>query len=425
MKLSTVAHAGARSRCPVVMLGLLLSMPVLLAAPLPAAASQYNDTNPANTPCGNGTRTVQTWRSYYALDGNNKAVARLDIRYSPYCDTLWVRGLNVTGSGSGFRSPEQSLTIDTTVWVYTCPYSNCFVDSDTQTDVTPNKGDSGFTFQFDVPSSSTRGGPPAAKQPPTVRGKITAHVSGGSAFSIDTGYEPLWDWLNSDYPWHNEPYWRDGDGNPTITCDNTGGYTGTTCKRWAMPGGNPRTVVYRLDPSLFTALHESGVDIVANLENKILPGWSNAGGDSPNIDYCEGLGNPNCQYQVNVFLDNIGGGLSDTAVDTSTVPYTIIYGWSKADEHAVWNNSCGSEGDGCALTSYFDAQGRLHEEWRTLISHEIGHTLGLQHCDLDYGIICHRAAKVINGVVNQQAEGNHAYWTPHFRDTLALETIYP
>lgn len=55
-----------------------------------------------------------------------------------------------------------------------------------------------------------------------------------------------------------------------------------------------------------------------------------------------------------------------------------------------------------------------------LLTHEIGHTLGLGHCDLDRGAMCHTTSSTSN----EQAEGT-LFWTPQPNDILGLKAIYP
>jgi hypothetical protein len=102
----------------------------LVATAGPAYASSYNDTNPGTTVCGDGSHTVETARKFYIRMGSS-VLARLELRWSDYCDTVWAKVVNLTGSGSGYAS-ARSLTSDETIYVYSCPYSTCLVDSQTE-----------------------------------------------------------------------------------------------------------------------------------------------------------------------------------------------------------------------------------------------------------------------------------------------------
>ncbi len=75
-----------------------------------------------------------------------------------------------------------------------------------------------------------------------------------------------------------------------------------------------------------------------------------------------------------------------------------------------YSHPCGTVDDGCTVGG----------DDRPLISHELGHTVGLGHCDLNLGAMCHTTSTT----TNEQAEGT-MFWTPQPRDILAIKAIYP
>ncbi|MFN8629384.1 MAG: hypothetical protein U0838_03410 [Chloroflexota bacterium] len=128
------------------------------------SASAYDNTNPAATVCGDTSHPVYTLRDFY-LRYNNLIYAKLEIRWSKYCNTVWTRAINLTGTGTGY-APARSLTSDEKITVYNCPKESCAVHTETETgDVLPSNGSTGFSHQFSIPAPGTTGSP-AAPQPP-------------------------------------------------------------------------------------------------------------------------------------------------------------------------------------------------------------------------------------------------------------------
>jgi hypothetical protein len=100
-------------------------------------------------------------------------------------------------------------------------------------------------------------------------------------------------------------------------------------------------------------------------------------------------------------------------------PALISKGWIKINSPQKlvgkdFDHSCGAVDNGCTL----GAPGTY--ESRTLLSHEVGHSIGLGHCDLNHGVMCH-----IRSTVNTWDSEGKAYWTPQKRDVMALEAFYP
>ena len=62
-----------------------------------ALATSYNNTNPAATPCGNGTHPVKVWATSYIYSGST-AIALVELRRSDYCNTVWTRITNLTST---------------------------------------------------------------------------------------------------------------------------------------------------------------------------------------------------------------------------------------------------------------------------------------------------------------------------------------
>jgi hypothetical protein len=361
-----------------------------------AAAVDYNDTNPGATPCGNGSNPVQVLRNFYIISGG-LAYARVELRWSPTCNTVWTRSINVTGSGSGYAS-ARSLTSSERILVYNCPRSTCKVHDQTETgDVLPGNGSAGWSHQFVVANGSL--GSPAAVQPPTIRG-IVSVKSGTSTFSIDTAYEPMWTWYANNFA--NERTLRD-DGDKVMSCTNSPDRCVTQ---------SATTVKYELDASLNNTTGTA--DVMADIKTVLLPAWSAVVTHTPTLTWCSA----GCAEHVLVKAAPVG----DPDLG-SNFAVTLRDGGFSAGTPAFFNHQtliirltayshpCGSVDDGCTSAAGDD---------RPLISHEIGHTLGLGHCDMDFGVMCH----VKSTITNELAEGT-LYWTPRTRDTRALRAFYP
>ncbi len=78
----------------------------------------------------------------------------------------------------------------------------------------------------------------------------------------------------------------------------------------------------------------------------------------------------------------------------------------------AYDHPCGTTDDGCYGVTGFDD--------RILITHEIGHTIGLEHCDMNYQVMCH----VRPSPTNEITEGV-SYWKPQALDIRALLAFYP
>lgn len=179
----------------------------------PARGATYDNTNPGATPCGDGSHPVETVRSFLirqSAASSLRALARVDIRWSKFCNTVWTRAVNVTGSGNGYAS-ERSLTADETIFTYNCPKVACLRQTQTETgDLLPTRGASGWSHQFVLPPNGNSAGNPPAKQPPTVRGIVRIRDnSNGAIYSLDTNLEPFWTWHANDF--RNERNLRDGN----------------------------------------------------------------------------------------------------------------------------------------------------------------------------------------------------------------------
>jgi hypothetical protein len=372
-------------------------------------ATHYDDTDPASTTCGNGSHTVRTWHSWFAIKSStNKIYARLDIRRSAYCDTVWIRATNLTGT-CGDCASEQSITVDIQIFVYDCPSTTCYANGKTKTgQVLPNKNDTAWSNQFQLPLPGVING---AKQPPTIQGRIYVKTGGVSCCSADTFMAPIWT--------HNRNQIDLGDlgggpNDPVLSCRNT---TSNNCEWWGQSGGASVTVLYLLEPSLDT-VSNANVSLKDDIKNVLLPAWSDLQPDSPHLTYCT---NPaTCNPDVAVFVGSaqyMGGAygmFTDTTV-TSTQPAKFVFGELRVNDPArvgtVWNHSCGAVDDGCGNPAWDD---------RIAISHEVGHSLGLGHCGLDRGVMCHTA-----GSPDELWSEGTSFWTPQGRDEAGILAVYP
>lgn len=91
-----IPGAGLAPRRAFSVAAIALLLGSLVATAGPAHASSYNDTNPGATVCGDGSHTVETARKFYIRMGSS-VLARLELRWSDYCDTVWAKVVNLTG----------------------------------------------------------------------------------------------------------------------------------------------------------------------------------------------------------------------------------------------------------------------------------------------------------------------------------------
>lgn len=395
-----------------------------MASPMAVSATHYDNTNPGSTPCGDNSHPIQTLRSFYLRadeGGVSKAFARMDIRYSRYCNTVWTRVVNVTGSGAGYAS-EQSLTANTMIYVYQCPNktAECHIDDQLEAgDPLPSKGSSAWSLQLTLRPTYHLGSPPAA-QPPTIRGFVRILKNGVSLDTHDTELEPLFTRYRSNFA--NPIAHRDGSN--VLSCNNTGN---DICEWWGQPGGSSITLKLELDASLSTA---PGINLATDLKNVILPAWSQVAPRSPILTWCSSP----CTEHIFVALSDptdpeIGTARGVTRftsyVDLGAEPLVATKGFLKVNDPndlygaAIdFDHSCGSVDDGCKLPDF----GNEDEGYdsRPILSHEMGHVVNLGHCDLNRGVMCHVKPSLTNGIL----EGT-AFWTPRPHEIDALKAIYP
>ena len=73
-----------------------------LASPALVAALPYDGTNPAATPCGDGSHPPVTLDTAVIYDGG-APIGRVELRQSVYCATVWTRVWNDTSSALNLR----------------------------------------------------------------------------------------------------------------------------------------------------------------------------------------------------------------------------------------------------------------------------------------------------------------------------------
>ncbi|MEP7379104.1 MAG: hypothetical protein ABI725_06015 [Chloroflexota bacterium] len=373
-----------------------LALQALLAAdPQPTRASQYNNTDPASTPCGNGSHTVKTWRDYYLRSGTGAIVARVDTRYSHYCNTVWTRVTNLTGPG---HYPATSLVVQARTYTYACSQGYCYVQGTAiSSDTAPANGDSGWSRQLDLPVGVIISG---SRMPPTVRSQGWAFADGVNAFK-DSGREPVFTQWKSNFS--NDPGER--TGTRVLSCDNSDPST-SACTSWGTPEGSWATLYAEIAPSFALA----GVDERTDLEN-IIDKWNYASQNSPLTIICAST----CAEDIIVSGVSTQGafGLTLIDLDNGAQPALAQHAYMKISTKYTYDHSCGAEGDGCVGgASGFDD--------RPVLSHEWAHALGFTHCDLNFGVMCHITAKDDD----DNAEGT-MFWTPQLRDVWGLEAAYP
>jgi hypothetical protein len=373
---------------------------------VPASAAGYNDTSPGTTPCGDGSHAVDNLRSYYIRNSSSVVFGRVDIRYSSYCNTVWTRVVNMTGSGSGYAS-ARTLTADEYIAVFTCPMASCLVDSTKATGDSIAPGKWGFSHQLVLPAGSTLNGAP---QPPTVRPIGWVH-NGTSTYSRDGGRWPWWTILDNGFNNYTETRLSDAQ---IYTCDNSR----ANCMSWGeTSAGGARSLQVYLDPNLHNNLGTA--DIFDDMTGTIVPAWNNvAVTDAPSFTVCTAI---TCVEQIYVLLapptDSAFVGNNYAAVtipDSNSGPNTMAHRTIKIRNTLSFSHACGTADDGCTVGG----------DDRPLISHEYGHAYGLGHCDRYSGVLCNLGVAPGPEKPNDYLNGN-MHWVPQTGEILALKKLYP
>jgi hypothetical protein len=286
---------AARRRFGSVFAGVVLAASYLATSPPAVSAASYEGTNPKATPCWDGSHSVVVWRNYWIF-GPGGIWGRVQLIYSPYCNTVWTSVSNMTGvpaSGSITYGAAHTLTAQEEIIIYTCTKSTCSHRYSNLTgDVLKPYGSSprtGWSNQLVVP----RGGGDTingAVQPPTVRaiGKLTL---GSTTYTGDGLLEPLWT-AQSGY-FANESYNR-GNSWPNMSCDNDIDLTQNPpwdhrCNNWGETGSGGRLpLTYVVAPSVSALVR-------ADVNNTIVPAWNSVtGADQPTFVPCTGSGCSPC-----------------------------------------------------------------------------------------------------------------------------------
>jgi hypothetical protein len=219
-------------------------------------------------------------------------------------------------------------------------------------------------------------------------------------FSFDTAMEPVWSWWANGFK--NERNLR--NDNTVMSCDNNR----SRCVWW----GSSAPLLYELDTSLIAP--PGPADLVADLKNTILPAWSDLTATSPGIFWCTAPCSEDVMLKVVPPTDpDIAGNVGVTVYDggySSGTPALFLHITVKY-LNKNYDHGCGTLDDGC---------GPGTDDDRPVLSHEVGHTIGLGHCDLDSGVMCHA-----KGSASNEVDQGTLYWTPQKRDIWATKAYYP
>ena len=141
-----------------------------------------------------------------------------------------------------------------------------------------------------------------------------------------------------------------------------------------------------------------------------MPAWSHETTRSPILSLSNSIDSAQIQIVVDPQQGCGYGGRLATAKSSGTpaVYYVVRITIGKCTSYSHY---CGTVDDGCTTNALDD---------RIIVSHEIGLSLALGHCDLNYSVMCH----VTGNRTNDFAEGT-SYWTPQVREDMGLKGIYP
>jgi len=365
----------------------------LLLVPTATSAAGYNDTNPATTPCGDGSHPIAKGQQRWISNGAGLKIALLEVRKSDFCNTVWTRITNESGRGAGY-APAQTITATSRTYVYTCTLSTCVEPHAVSTDTLKPYGVSpyqGWAHQLVIPAGSNLGAPPA-KQPPSFRGTAII-VYAGTTYVSDVGIEPVYTQFSNAMGSATEPW----------SCDNTLNHE---CKSWGTPGGTFRTIYARLDPSLSGSV--GSPDLGSDFEDIVRPLWNAAWTHNPLVLMCT-----SCSEQILVKLAPLQQGWYSSTEDNSNepgIPEIMVHRTIVLATAVTWDHICGTTDVGCTTSSPgFGCDARV------CISHEMGHAQGLGHCPHDWSVMCSS---------NQAVHGT-AFWTPQASELLGLKVLYP
>jgi hypothetical protein len=174
------------------------------------------------------------------------------------------------------------------------------------------------------------------------------------------------------------------------------------------------TILAELDPSLLS-FPGSG-SVFDDYEDVHLPAWSSAAPRSPNVVPCY----VNCNEHIMIKavpssdpdFNGAGGGLTFPDGNSGRL---MTHRTIKIVNTMVVNHSCGAVDDGCSSP-------QKQTDGRKIPSHELGHALGIGHCDLDLGVMC---GINVNSSAGTDDGAGLEFWTPQQRDNWALKAMYP
>jgi hypothetical protein len=286
-----------------------------LMAPASVSALTWDGTNPAATPCGDGSHASETHdlAYYYIKDDNAVSVAVVYLRQSTYCSTVWTRVCNLT---SASRSVKEQITL------YTTP-NGANPTTYTETDTLGPKGSStqcGWSHQYrDRPSYKSTG-------QILINGAWhAASPTRGVSYTQEDGNVP-----SSPYSCNNVSFW---------------------CHRWpTTSSGGPTTIRYYFDDTLANVLGNPETAIHFNAGE-----YQALSGGSPNWTFTDWL-DPARNVVFGSYFGNDPYFAATWMTSSSTRPYYFIWG------DVEFNTKNAGSGPFTAL-----------------MCHEMGHVLGLGH----------------------------------------------
>lgn len=344
---------------------LILAFSAGLMATGVVSALTYDGTNPASTPCGDGSHAIYTlgWRTAANPTGtqgiptpiyyNGTKIGTVEIRHSAYCATVWSRVTNLTSS---------SRQVHETIVLYSDSNGNGRTEHQYPTTDTVVAGGTGYSNQYrDRASFSAKGG---------------IYYAGAWRWA-ETGRTVAWDQYTNVYP------------NTPFACN----HAGYPCQRWpTLPSGLSATYHYNNDASIQSMPNGSGGTVDVTGDVNFMFSKFNAVAASNPFFYTSGY------PQADVFVYSyFEAGIVARAA-----------GYAGSDNYYWWGEVKLSTGVGWGSSS----------NNRAALCHEFDHLMGLGHVEWADS----------NGVTNVGSKatciGASISTGPSIDDVSALNAVY-